>query len=133
QVCANGLSSIFLPVQSPSVPAGGSWLKRSINMPPERIAGTVGARDAFAAGMLLGLHEDVPINVALTYGVCAAAASLLDPTSSNGVNPLFECLHLFEEFGYRPTLKLCGRKFATSFVRALSTLCCFRPRTSRRS
>lgn len=54
----------------------------------------------------LGLHEDVPIEVALTYGVCAAAASLLDPTSSNGVKPLSECLHLVEEFGYRPTLKL---------------------------
>jgi len=56
--------------------------------------------------VLLGLHEDVPIEVALTYGVCAAAASLLDPTSSNGVKPLSECLHLVEEFGYRPTLKL---------------------------
>jgi sugar/nucleoside kinase (ribokinase family) len=75
-------------------------------MPQECITGTVGAGDAFAAGLLLGLHEDVPIEVALTYGVCAAAASLLDPTSPNGVKPLSECLQLVEEFGYRPTLKL---------------------------
>jgi sugar/nucleoside kinase (ribokinase family) len=28
------------------------------------LAGTVGAGDAFAAGVLLGLHEDVPMDVA---------------------------------------------------------------------
>jgi hypothetical protein len=42
------------------------------------------------------------MDVALTYAVCTAAASLLDATSSNGVKPLSECLHLAEEFGYRP-------------------------------
>jgi sugar/nucleoside kinase (ribokinase family) len=84
----------------------GELAQASINMPQERIAGTVGAGDAFAAGLLLGLHEDVPIEVALTYGVCAAAASLLDPASTNGVKPLSECSQLVEEFGYRPTLKL---------------------------
>ena len=98
---------IHFPAGAIAVGSSGRELAQaSINMPPERIAGTVGAGDAFAAGMLLGLHEDVPIDVALSYGVCAAAASLLDPTSSNGVKPLSECLHLVEEFGYRPTLKL---------------------------
>ena len=70
-------------------------------MPQARIVGTVGAGDAFAAGVLLGLHEGVAMNVALTYGVCAAAASLTDATSSNGVKPLSECLKLAEQFGYR--------------------------------
>ena len=98
---------IHFPAGAIAVGSSGRELAQaSINMPQECIAGTVGAGDAFAAGVLLGLHEDVPIDVALTYGVCAAAASLLDPTSSNGVKPLSECLHLVEEFGYRPTLKL---------------------------
>ena len=98
---------IHFPAGAIAVGSSGRELAQaSINMPQERIVGAVGAGDAFAAGVLLGLHEDVPIEVALTYGVCAAAASLLDPTSSNGVKPLSECLHLVEEFGYRPTLKL---------------------------
>jgi sugar/nucleoside kinase (ribokinase family) len=73
----------------------------TVDIPHDRIAGALGAGDAFAAGMLLGLHEEVPINVALAYGVCVAAASLTHPTSSNGVQPLSECLRLAEEFGYR--------------------------------
>jgi sugar/nucleoside kinase (ribokinase family) len=85
-----------------AVGSGGQELVQpSVNVPQERIAGTLGAGDAFAAGVLLGLHEAVPINVALTYGVCVAAASLTHPTSSDGVKPLFECLRLAEEFGYR--------------------------------
>ncbi|HEY5704731.1 MAG TPA: PfkB family carbohydrate kinase [Terrimicrobiaceae bacterium] len=80
---------------------GQELLQASVNMPQARIAGTLGAGDAFAAGVLLGLHEGTPMDVALTYGVCAAAASLTDPTSSNGVKPLSECLRFAEKFGYR--------------------------------
>jgi sugar/nucleoside kinase (ribokinase family) len=80
---------------------GQELVQPSVNIPQERIAGTLGAGDAFAAGMLLGLHEAVPISVALTYSVCAAAASLTHPTSSDGVRPLMECLRLADEFGYR--------------------------------
>jgi len=47
------------------------------------------------------LHEKVPMATALNYGVCAAASSLTEPTSSDGVVPLAECLRLAEEFGYR--------------------------------
>ena len=86
-----------------AVGSGGQELVQpSLDIPQERIAGTLGAGDAFAAGVLLGLHEAVPMNVALTYGVCVAAASLTHPTSSDGVKPLLECLRLAEEFGYRP-------------------------------
>jgi sugar/nucleoside kinase (ribokinase family) len=80
-------------------------MQASINMPQARIAGTVGAGDAVAAGVLLGLHDGVAMNVALTYGVCAAAASLTHATTSNGDKPLSECLELAEEFGYRSNLK----------------------------
>jgi sugar/nucleoside kinase (ribokinase family) len=94
---------IHFPVGALAVDSGGRELvQASINMPQARIVGTVGAGDAFAAGVLLGLHEGVAMNVALTYGVCAAAASLTDATSSNGVKSLSECLKLAEQFGYRP-------------------------------
>ena len=60
----------------------------SVNMPQTSIAGTTGAGDAFAAGVLLGLHENAPMETALRYGVCSAAASLTDASSSDGVVPL---------------------------------------------
>ena len=94
---------IHFPAGSIAVGSGGQELvQASINMPQARIAGTVGAGDAFAAGVLFGLHEGKPMDVALNYGVCAAAASLTDATSSDGVRPLSECLQFAEEFGYRP-------------------------------
>jgi sugar/nucleoside kinase (ribokinase family) len=93
---------IHFPQGAIAVGSGGQELVQpSVDIPQERIAGTVGAGDAFAAGVLLGLHEAVPMNVALTYGVCVAAASLTHPTSSGGVKPLLECLQLADEFGYR--------------------------------
>jgi sugar/nucleoside kinase (ribokinase family) len=70
-------------------------------MPQALIAGATGAGDAFAAGVLLGLHENAPMRTALRYGVCTAAASLTDPSSSDGVVPLRECLGLAEKHGYR--------------------------------
>jgi sugar/nucleoside kinase (ribokinase family) len=73
----------------------------SVNMPQASIGGTTGAGDAFAAGILLGLHENAPMKTALRYGVCTAAASLTDPSSSDGVVPLRECLALAEKHGYR--------------------------------
>ena len=80
---------------------GHELIQPSLNMPQAKIAGTLGAGDAFAAGVLLGLHEKVPMATALNYGVCAAASSLTESTSSDGVVPLTECLRLAEKFGYR--------------------------------
>ena len=76
-------------------------LQPSVKMPQTSIAGTTGAGDAFAAGVLLGLHENAPMETALRYGVCTAAASLTEASSSDGVVPLTECLRLAESYGYR--------------------------------
>ena len=94
---------IHFPAGAIAVGSGGhDFVQGSVNMPQALIAGAVGAGDAFAAGVLFGLHEGIPMDVALNYGVCAAAASLTDATSSDGVRPLSECLQFAEEFGYRP-------------------------------
>jgi sugar/nucleoside kinase (ribokinase family) len=81
---------------------GSRYWHASVNMPAEKIAGCVGAGDAFAAGILYGLHKNQPMPACLTWGVCAAAASLQHPTSSDGVMPLQACLQLGEQFGFRP-------------------------------
>jgi len=72
-----------------------------IQMTDEGIKGTVGAGDAFAAGLLLGIHEDFGIKTSLDLGVCAAASCLSSPTCSDGIAPYKECLSFAEKYGYR--------------------------------
>jgi sugar/nucleoside kinase (ribokinase family) len=73
----------------------------SLNIPQSKIVGTVGAGDAFAAGVLYGLHEGRPIESALQYGVCVATSCLFGAGASDGIRRLKECLELENEFGVR--------------------------------
>lgn len=80
----------------------GAWHEHgSINLPDGYIKGAAGAGDAFAAGVLLGWHDGLPVETQLRYGVCAAAANLRDETCTGGLAPLGDCLALGERFGYR--------------------------------
>ncbi len=82
--------------------AGGAQaVHGSVRVPAGRIAGTAGAGDAFAAGMLLGLHHGLAIDACLRQAVCAAASCLFDATCTNGILPLADCLRLGDEFGFR--------------------------------
>ena len=73
----------------------------SLNIPQSEIVSTVGAGDAFAAGILYGLHEGIPVETALGYGVCAAASCLGGAGTSDGIRPLNGCLELGKKFGLR--------------------------------
>jgi sugar/nucleoside kinase (ribokinase family) len=79
---------------------GGGHFHPSLKLPPEFIAGTAGAGDAFCAGVLYGLHESWPMEKSLRLGVCAAAGSLNHPTCSEGMRPLAETLALADRFGF---------------------------------
>jgi sugar/nucleoside kinase (ribokinase family) len=80
---------------------GATVWQPSVNLPPADVAGTAGAGDAFAAGVLFGLHEDWPMPRCLELGVCAAAASLRHPTCSESVESTEACLGLGKTHGYR--------------------------------
>jgi sugar/nucleoside kinase (ribokinase family) len=73
----------------------------SLAIPPEMIEGAAGAGDAFAAGVLYGLHENWPISKCLELGVCTAGASLFSPSCSNGVRPAEQVSQLSSTFGFR--------------------------------
>ncbi|MBC7565690.1 MAG: carbohydrate kinase family protein [Pedobacter sp.] len=73
----------------------------SINIPEEMVVGAVGAGDAFAAGVLLGVHNEQSMEKSLKLGICAAASSLFASTSSDGILTSTECLFLANRFGYR--------------------------------
>jgi sugar/nucleoside kinase (ribokinase family) len=73
-------------------PTGSVIWQSAVQVPPAGISGSVGAGDALAAGILLGIHEGWPMERSLELGACAAAASLMHPTCSDGILPLEECL-----------------------------------------
>ncbi len=64
----------------------------ALQIPPETLRGTNGAGDAFAAGFLHAIHEELSIPAALALAVRVAAASLTHPTPSGGIDP--HCLNL---------------------------------------
>jgi sugar/nucleoside kinase (ribokinase family) len=84
---------------------GEDFWQPSLKLPPKFIGGTAGAGDAFCAGVLHGLHEGWDLQRCLFTAVCVAAASLSDPTCTNGVRPLSACLSLAKKFGVRPPLE----------------------------
>jgi sugar/nucleoside kinase (ribokinase family) len=81
--------------------AEGLRLKQaSLKLPAGYSKGATGAGDAFAAGMLYGLHEGLEMQERLKLAVCCAAACLADPTPSKGLRPVKDCLALAEQFGF---------------------------------
>lgn len=74
-----------------------TW-QASLNLPTKYIGGTAGAGDAFCAGVLLGLHEGWEMQKCLLTAVCAAAASLADPTCTAGMKPLSTVLALAKKY-----------------------------------
>ncbi|HEY9171054.1 MAG TPA: carbohydrate kinase family protein [Verrucomicrobiae bacterium] len=84
---------------------GDDFWQSSLKLPPNYVAGTAGAGDAFCAGVLWGLHEGWEIQRLLLTGVCLAAASLSDATCTAGVKSLSQALSLAKRFGVRPPLE----------------------------
>ncbi len=58
--------------------------------PVPKIVSSVGAGDAFCAGVLYGLHEEWPIEKSLDLGHRAAAACLGHETTTGGLRPVAE-------------------------------------------
>ena len=79
---------------------GECYEQGAVCLPDDMIQGTVGAGDAFAAGFVYGLHENLGPADCMHYAVRCAAACLTDPTPSGGMRPLGECLNWAEKFGY---------------------------------
>ena len=52
---------------------------------------------------IYGLHEELPVAQCLRLGVCVAAASLEGAGTSDGVQPVTQCLALGDRHGFRST------------------------------
>jgi len=73
----------------------------SVKVPTEAVKGAAGAGDAFAAGVLMGIHQGWEMKKSLELGVCSAAASLHASTCSDGVVAYPEALEIGGGYGYR--------------------------------
>ena len=68
----------------------------SLKLPTGYIKGTVGAGDAFCAGILYAAEMDMSMEDALKLGACSAAASLSEVNASDGVKTAKEVLKLYD-------------------------------------
>ena len=71
----------------------------SLKLPAGYIKGTVGAGDAFCAGILYAAEMGMTMQEALKLGACTAAASLSEISASDGVKTVDAVLKLYDEFG----------------------------------
>ncbi len=82
---------------------GGEFLIPSVSVPSDAIQGANGAGDAFAAGLLYGLHEDWSIKDAIQLGHASAAASMRGLGTTDTAASWRECLDLAAKWGWRDT------------------------------
>jgi sugar/nucleoside kinase (ribokinase family) len=85
-----------------AAPGGRTWRQGSVRLRREQVQSTNGAGDAFAAGVILGLHEGWPVERCLRLAVASAAACVRDPGTSAGIKPAAACLADADQAGYRP-------------------------------
>ena len=72
---------------------------RSLKLPEGYIKGTVGAGDAFCAGVIYGAEKGWGLAESVRLGTCAAAASLSEAGATEGMRPAAEVLKLAELYG----------------------------------
>lgn len=84
-----------------AAPGGRTWRQGSVRLPREQVRSTTGAGDAFAAGVILGLHEGWPAERCLRLAVASAAACVRSPNTSDGIKPAGQCLAEADRAGYR--------------------------------
>src|SRR6185295_12304495 len=79
---------VHLPEGAYALSAEGElWVP---SKPVPKVVSTVGAGDAFAAGVLYGLHEEWPLQQCLDLGHLAAAACIGHETTTGGLRPVSE-------------------------------------------
>ncbi len=76
----------------------------SLRVPQEEIAAANGAGDAFAAGMLYGVHQGWSVLDCLSLARATAGASLRALSTTGAVAPWQECLALAQRWGERPPI-----------------------------
>ncbi len=77
---------------------GNFVVQNSLELPKSYIKGTVGAGDAFCAGVLYSAHQNDTLQNALRLAVCTASVSLSCPGGTEGVCSVDEVLKLYDRY-----------------------------------
>ena len=78
----------------------GSYVTlESLKLPEGYIKGTVGAGDAFCAGVLYAAEKGRNLYEGIKLGTCAAAASLSAAGATEGMRPEADVLSLYDKYG----------------------------------
>jgi len=100
----SGLAVVHFPAGCvAAAPGGRTWRQGSVRVPRSQVRSTTGAGDAFAAGVVLGLHDGLPVEECLRLGAAAAAACVRSTHTSAGIAGAADCLAAADRAGYRPT------------------------------
>ena len=81
--------------------AGALHAQPAVRWPDARIVSAVGAGDAFAAGLVYGLHEGWPVARGLELAVCVAAVCLESLDTNATIGTWEECEAKTAPYGYR--------------------------------
>ena len=93
---------VHFPMGAIACTRSGHKLKiPSVAVSQDEIAGTNGAGDAFAAGVLFAIHEENSLGNAMVLGHASSAASLRNMTTVGAVENHKTCLAMAEKCGFR--------------------------------
>jgi sugar/nucleoside kinase (ribokinase family) len=96
-----GLVVVHFPMGAIAVSRDGTVTRQpSVRVPPAAIVSANGAGDAFAAGMLYGLHDGWDVTRCLALAHASAAASLRGASTTDTVESWQACLRLAEGWGW---------------------------------
>lgn len=105
RVLENGVKDLVVvhwPAMAIAVTRDGAAVRKpSVQVPASVIASANGAGDAFAAGMLFGLHEGWNVGDALSLAHATAAVSLRSLSTTGAIEPWRKCLELANHWGWR--------------------------------
>jgi sugar/nucleoside kinase (ribokinase family) len=92
---------VHFPKGAIAIARDGTVVQRpSVRVPQFAIVSANGAGDAFAAGMLYGLHEGWDVDQCLALAHASAAASLRGSSTTGTVERWQTCLELAEGWGW---------------------------------
>ena len=89
---------IHCPEGGFGIDENGNYIAReSLHLPAGYIKGSVGAGDAFCAGVLLGAEHGDRLEDAIVLGIASAAASLSEASATDGMRAEAEVMKLYAE------------------------------------
>lgn len=71
--------------------------KESLKLPAGYIKGSVGAGDAFCAGVLCGAEKKMSLEDSIVLGIASAACSLSEASATGGLRTMEEALELYKK------------------------------------